>query len=209
MRLFTMLAVVAAGLVLTATGCGGNSSRLSYSARDLPGIVDAKPRLPKWPFSPFPAHDPAVTLREVLGDSPTSALRAFAAKLKKDGFVIGRELRWNGEQHQPAGGGADSDVVAYLFRTASGAGAFFRAVLPSLHREGEKVISSKGLGDESAAERVPDGVYSVSESAGYAWRRANLVILAELACPGRCLFNVVPPARTYADEIDARAKRKA
>jgi hypothetical protein len=56
---------------------------------------------------------------------------------------------------------------------------------------------------------VPDGVYSVSESAGYAWRRANLVILAELACPGRCLFNVVPPARTYADEIDARAKRKA
>ena len=207
MRLFTMLAVVAAGLVLTATGCGGNSSRLSYSARDLPGIVDAKPRLPKWPFSPFPAHDPAVTLREVLGDSPTSALRAFAAKLKNDGFVIGRQLRWNGEHNY--GDGADSDVVAYLFRTASGAGAFFRTFLPLLHRVGAKVISSKGLGDESAGTHVPAGLHSVSESAGYAWRRANLVIFAELACPGRCLFNVVPPARTYADEIDARAKRKA
>jgi hypothetical protein len=204
-----MLLVVAAGLVLAATGGAGNSSRPTYSARDLPGIVDVKPRVPKWSFDAGDsyisglAHAPAFTLREWLGDSPSQ--RALAAKLKKAGFVIGGHRAWSGETKQGNGAAAGDAVFALLFRDAPGASAAFQALRLVWPGKGAKIVPAKGLGQESQGVHEPD-----VERAFYLWRRANLVIVAEMTCDGLCdEFRVVPPARTYADEIDARAKRKA
>jgi hypothetical protein len=198
-RTLPVLALLCGALALAAAGTARQSQGSPYSARDLPRIVDAKPVVPSWSFTtgdpyiyPIPKHAPAFTLEEWFGESPTPEQEALAAKLTKAGFLIGRHRRWAGENKQRRSG-ADAAVFALLFRDASGAHVGVRALHEGLKR-------TKWLGDESWTRGSSGGAVLL-------WRRGNLVALAELVCDTKCGFPAVPPARAYAGQIDARAKR--
>jgi hypothetical protein len=211
-RLLAILLLSAGGLALTGAGHARTPTRHLYTARELSGIVDPKPTLPKWSFAkgdpylyPTPAHAPAFTLREFFGESPTNAARAHANKLRKAGFQIGRHMVWNGRNTQ-ARRSADATVFAFLFRTASGARVAFSLLVGTGSREqGARKLPAR-LGEESVGSYEPSGSNG-NEQARYFWRRGNLVISAAMTCSTECRFPVVPPARTYADQMDARAKR--
>jgi hypothetical protein len=202
-RRLTILPVAVSFAIIAATSSGGTSSGRTYSPRDLPAIVDSKPTLPKWSFEqgdpyifPIPAHAPAFTLAEFLGESPTKAQKALAVKLRKASFQIGRHNVWIGS-NEKIRGHASAVVYAFLFRTTSGARAGFRA----LRLAGG--APAKGLGQESLALHAKDG----DEVVLYQWRRSNLVVDADFDCDGECGFPPVPLGRAYATQIDARAKR--
>jgi hypothetical protein len=153
-----------------------------------------------------------------LGDSPTKAQRTLGNGLKKAGFVIGRHRTWDGEgpaynTHSKVG--AVAVFFAFLFRDASGAARGARLLRPTLPANTEtRSLQAKELGPDSW------GAYASgttgNEQAAYLWRRTNLVILAFMDChdgpceedPGKAFNLIQPAARTYADQIDARAKRK-
>jgi hypothetical protein len=207
-RLAILLVAVGGSVVMATTGYGSSS----YSSRDLAAIVDPKPTLSNWSFEegdpylyPIPAHPPAFTLREWLGESPTKARKAFANKLKKGGFRVGRHTVWDGDNGQdPGGSDADAVVFAFLFRDATGAGVGFQAL-----RAGAKgftrSLPTKGLGEESLGQYDN----AIDEVTAYLWRRGNLVVLAQVVCDTECGFAVVPPSRAYAGQIDGRAKQKS
>lgn len=225
MRVITT-GLVACVCLLSATAYAQSSRAPILSTRDLPAILDAKPVVPEWTFTPGDsyiyslAHPPAFTLRELfrLGDSPTKAQKAFADKLKRAGFLIGRHKTWGGEG-PPYNKYSNVDAVAvffaFLFRDASGAGRGIRLLRTTLVPvTGSRVLPAKGLGQDSS------GAYASgttgNEQALYLWRRANLAILAFMDChdgpceddPGKAFGVIQPAARAYADEIDARAKHK-
>lgn len=206
MRRLAVPLVLFSALALAAGGSAGTPSGSPISARELPGIVDPMPKLPQWSFEegdpylcPIPSHAPAFTLPEWLGESPTSAKKVVAGKLRKAGFIIGRHLVWNGNRPFSA----DAAVFAYLFRTAWGA----RNALTALRR-GLGRGPVKGLGEQSFGLHHR-GTGADGDFAVYLWRRGNLVVLTEIACDASCGFLIVAPARAYAGQIDARAKRAA
>jgi hypothetical protein len=88
-------------------------------------------------------------------------------------------------------------VFAFLFRTAAGAAAGVRVILAPT--AGTPV---EGLGDEAWRLGGQSG-------AVYLWRRGNLVVYAGVDCRSVCASPPAGPARAYADELDARAKRAA
>lgn len=199
--LLVLVLAIGALLTLVATGYTETVGGRAYSAGELPGIVDPGPSLPPWTFKqgdpyffPIPAHAPAFTLKDYLGDSPTSGDRMNAKRLKRAGFQIGRHLRWD-KINAPANLYA-AVVFAFLFRKPAGARAGFR-VLTGFAPHGN--VPAKGLGQQSMGVHTDDAVR-------YVWRRSNLVIMAGLDCEPECDFPVVGPARKYADQIDARAK---
>ena len=193
-----IIEVVKAVTIILATAVAAAGS--TYSAPQLGGIVDPKPALPGWSFTkgkpylfPAPRHSPSFTLSEFIGASPSSGDRAFAAKLAGAGFLVGRHEVWDAlGRHQPA----KLVVFALLFRTAAGAAKGVR-VLPA--NAGTRVT---GLGTEAWRLDSRSGVV-------YLWRRGNLVVYAGLDCRSVCASPPAGPARTYADELDARAKRAA
>jgi hypothetical protein len=205
------LLIVSGVLALAAGAAASNSSEAAYSTPDLAVIVDPRPTAAKWssfkergPYLfPVPAHAPAFTLEEYIGKSPSTADRALADKRRKAGFQIGRHRVWEGRNIQ-ARRTADAFVFAFLFRTAAGANTGFRLFRPS-RQAGGKTLASNSLGEESV------GWYSKAggERAGYFWRRQNLVIMSFMQCHGTCGFPVIPPARTYAYQLDGRAKRRS
>jgi hypothetical protein len=142
----TVFVLVSAAVLALAGAATGAST---YASRDLPRIVDPKPVVRGWSFEkgdsyifPIPAHDPAFTPREWLGEAPTAAQKALSTKLAKAGFVIGRHLKWD-----PRGGPGSlyaAVVFAFLFRDAKGAGTGFRALQPAKGN-----LQAKGLGDQS------------------------------------------------------------
>jgi hypothetical protein len=198
-------------LALAAGAAASNSSRPVYSTRDVAAIVDPRPTVAKWssfkesvPYLfPVPAHAPAFTLDEYIGESPSTADKALADKLRKAGFQIGRHRVWKGRTIR-ARRTADAFVFAFLFRTAAGANASFPLFRPS-RKAGGKTLPSNGLGEESV------GWYSKAggERVGYFWRRRNLVIASFMQCHGECGFPVIPPSRTYAYQLDGRSKRRS
>jgi hypothetical protein len=189
--------LVAASLIWTAPG--GAAAGPVYSAGQLARIVDPKPPLP-WGLErgqpylfPVPAHDPAFTLKEWLGEKPPADKRAIAVKLQKAGFTDGRHLVWNGKNGaHPAG----AIVFAYRFRTVAGAEAGLRALRPSVARP------STGLG-------VPSWTLTDDQGTAIFWRRGNLAIYAGVGCDSKCGFPPLPAARAYVGQIDGRAKRLA
>ena len=208
-RMLTIIVIVAAAaLALTPPGYPRDTRGPAYTSHDLARIVDSPPVLPGWsPFEeadpylfPIPAHAPAFTLREFLGESPSKTQRILADKLRKAGFLIGRHRVWDGEHTPAPRQPAQGVVFAFLFRTVSGAGAGFRALRPGGRVKGS--LPAAGLGSESWGLHRSGG----GEAALYAWRRSNLVVFAEMVCDSECRFPVVSPARAYAGEIDARAK---
>jgi hypothetical protein len=201
MRALTILLFICGAWVLGAAANAGRTAEAPYSARDLPRIVDPKPIVQGWSFEkgdpyifPIPAHDPAFTLSELLGESPTGGQIATANKLRKAGFLIGRHEVWNSKNRRPRRPvSADAVVFAYLFRGASGARTGYRALRPD-------APLIRGLGEEAVGLSDPEGAL-------YMWRRRNLVIVAEINCDGNCSFPTARPTHTYAAEIDARAKQ--
>ena len=191
-----IIEVVKAVTIFLATAVAAAGS--TYSARQLPVIVDSKPALSGWSFAagkpylyPAPRHAPAFTLNEFIGASPNSGDKTFAAKLARAGFVVGRHRVWDAlGTRQPA----KLVVFAFLFRTAAGAAKGVR-VLPA--NAGTQVT---GLGDEAWRLGGQSGTV-------YLWRRGNLVVYAGLDCRSVCAAPPAGPARNYADELDARAKR--
>ena len=214
-RAATILALFIVAAAVSAGATAAHRTARTIKPADLPAILDPKPKVPKWTFElgdsyifPIPAHDPAFTLHEWLGEKPRSDRRALAAKLQRDGFVIGRHRRWGGETkvQQPSFVqrlGADAVFFAFLFRDAAGAHAGFQALLPTV--AAPKKLSVTGLGDDAVAGSDE----AENHGALYLWRRANLVVAVEWLCDAECGFRVGPPARTYALEIVARAKVKS
>jgi hypothetical protein len=204
------LSAVLAAFALAASG----GSRPSYPARSLPAIFDAKPKLAGWSLEqgdpymfPIPAHAPAFTLKEFVGESP--ARRAIGDRLRKAGFVIGRHKRW-GAENKKLNASADVVFFAFLFHAAPGARTAYRFFIPpkSSWEPGTKALPLPKLGDESSGLYEPSGSNG-NESAVFLWRRANLVILAEIVCDTECGFDVVRPASAYVSWLDARAREKA
>jgi hypothetical protein len=203
------LSAVLAALALAASGSGTRSGMPTYSARSLPAIFDAKPKLPGWSLEegdsyiyPTPAHAPAFTLKEFVRGN-----RTIADRLRKAGFVIGRHKRWSAE-NKKLKGSADVVFFAFLFRGAPGARAAYRFLTPpkSSWEPGTKALSGPKLGDESVGLYEPSGSNG-NESAVFAWRRANLMVLAEMVCDTDCGFDVVPPGTAYASWLDGRARQ--
>lgn len=192
-------------LTVGSTGHAGTSGGSSFSASQLPGIVDPKPVLPPWSFkvgasesSPAPAHPPALTLADLTGKSAIE--RAVAKRLGRAGFQVGRTRRW-----LTVGGGPDhlysAGVIALLFRNASGATTAFRVFSGGAPSNVGPL--AKGLGEQSSGVYTRNGI-------AYIWRRDNLLVETRMFCrPPRCAHHLVNPARKYAGEIDARAKRQA
>ena len=193
--------VLAASSAALAFAGGTAAAGSSYVRGDLPGIVDPKPAVPNWSFTeghtyllPTPVHAPAFTLSEFIGQSPTSGDRVFADKLARAGFVIGRHRVWNGQGPRLP---AKAVVFAFLFRTAPGAATGIRVIKPP--GAGTRV---EGLGDEAWKLDSHRG-------AVFLWRRGNLVVYAGADCGLDCGFSAAVPARAYAAELDARARRVA
>jgi hypothetical protein len=197
----TLTIVLALVAVIPAQAGAVAAGSSAYTAGELPPIVDPRPALSGWSFAtgkpylfPVPRHAPAFTLSEFIGASPTSGDKTFAARLAKAGFVIGRHRVWDGlGSRRPA----KVVVFAFLFRTTAGAAAGVRVILPP--NAGAPV---KRLGDEAWRLDSHSG-------AVYLWRRGNLVVYTGVDCRSVCASPPAVPARTYADELDARAKRAA
>jgi hypothetical protein len=197
----TLTIILALAVVMPAQAGAVAAESSAYTAGQLPGIVDPRPALSGWSFAegkpylfPVPRHTPAFTLSEFIGGSPTSGDKTFAARLAKAGFVVGRHRVWDGlGSRRPA----KAVVFAFLFRTAAGAAAGVRVILAPT--AGTPV---EGLGDEAWRLGGQSG-------AVYLWRRGNLVVYAGVDCRSVCASPPAGPARAYADELDARAKRAA
>ncbi|PWU25026.1 MAG: hypothetical protein C5B48_03405 [Candidatus Rokuibacteriota bacterium] len=203
MRSFTKCLVLAAIAHATVALEAHASPGPVYSRGDLARIVDPKPRLAGWSFErsdpyiyPIPAHDPAFTLREwLLANSPDKKQRALAAALAKAGFVVGRHLVWDGRHGRNS---AKVVVFAHLFRTAAGA------------QRGAKLLRIGGAtrlgGLGSDAWAATDG----RTGAALTWRRGSVLFYLAIDCDNSdCGFPPMPPGRTYAAQIDGRAKRSA
>jgi hypothetical protein len=198
-KTLTIAVVLAALLPVGARAIPAAGS--AYTAGQLPRIVDPRPALAGWSFAegkpylfPAPRHAPAFSLSEFIGGSPSSGDKAFAAKLAKAGFVVGRHRVWDGlGSHQPA----KLVVFAFLFRTAPGAA------------EGVRVILAPIAG--TSAQKLGNEAWRLGGRSGavYLWRRGNLVVYAGVDCRSVCASPPDAPALTYADELDARAKRAA
>jgi hypothetical protein len=198
-KTLTILLVVAATIPAQA-GVGAVEGS-AYTTGQLPRIVDPRPALSGWSFAegkpylfPVPRRAPAFTLDEFIGASPTSGDKAFAAELARAGFVVGRHRVWDAlGSRRPA----KVVVFAFLFRTAAGAADGVRVILAPI--AGAPVAK---LGNEAWKLGGRSG-------AVYLWRRGNLVVYAGVDCRSVCTSPPAGPARTYADELDARAKRAA
>ena len=208
MRRVALIVLIA--FVVAAPASAEHRTGVAYSARDLPRILDPAPAVPGWAFGegdpyifPIPRHAPAFTLREWNGESPTGEQKALATKLAKAGFVIGRHKVWEADSPQSSGSyDAAAVVFAFLFRTVPGARVGFRS-LSSPKTQGLTRLSTRGLGEQALGFHGRSG----DETAIYFWRRANLVTMAFIGCDSECDFPAVAPARKYAYQIDARAKR--
>jgi hypothetical protein len=193
-----IIEVVKAVTIFLATAAAAAAS--TYSAGQLAVIADPKPALSGWSFAagkpylfPAPRHPPTFTLSEFIGASPNAGDKAFAAKLARAGFVVGRHRVWDAlGSRQPA----KLVVFAFLFHTAAGAAKGVR-ILPA--NAGTPVMK---LGDEAWRLDSRSG-------AVYLWRRGNLVVYAGIDCRSVCASPPNGAARAYADELDARAKRAA
>jgi len=202
-----VVTTLAAGLAVA--GQGESAAAPSYSTHDLQRIADPKPALAGWSqfeeadsyIFPIPKHAPAFTLHEWLGESPSTAQKALADKLRKAGFLIGRHRVWGGRNMRPQyGAPADAVVYAFLFRDAAGARIGFHAF-----PRPPSALAAKELGPDSWGFHSQIG--RGGEGAAYYWRRGNLTVLAEIVCGTDCGFPPLPSARAYADSIDAREKR--
>jgi hypothetical protein len=97
---------------------------------------------------------------------------------------------------------ADSVFFAFLFRDAAGAHAGFQSLRPTVTAPKELPVT--GLGEEAV-----EGSDKAENQGGlHLWRQANLVVVAEWVCDSDCCFRAGSPARAYALEIDARAKKE-
>jgi hypothetical protein len=187
------LAITTLALVLCGTAA---ASAPRYSTQDLAGIVDPRPQLgwkvaPAQPYLyPRPAHPPAFTLKEWLGESPPASRREVARNFKAFGFIVGRHHVW---KTRPGGHPANVVVFAYLFHTAAGASAGVDSFVNG------RLDPSAHLGEESTYEDYGRGAVVV-------WRRDNLMLYAAVDCPAACGFDALTAARTYARQIDARAR---
>ena len=200
MKTLTIVLALAAMMPAQAGAVAAASS--VYTAGQLPRIVDPRPALSGWSFAegkpylfPVPRHTPAFTLSEFIGASPTSGDKTFAARLARAGFVVGRHRVWNGlGPRRPA----KMVAFAFLFRTAAGAAAGVRVILAP-------------IAGVAPAERLGNEAWKFGDQSGavYLWRRGNLVVYAGVDCRSICASAPAGPARTYADELDARAKRAA
>jgi hypothetical protein len=198
-RLFGVLCLAAMLFALGAsTPHASSTAGPVYTTADLPVIASPKPTSPKgvlWSVTdPYVGNGRGFTLKEwqELTD------KAQAGRLSRAGFRLGANRVW-----RPAGNTYNTlsaaSVFVFLFQNARGSQAWFDEQRSRFPRQA-KTLDAHGLGTESFGGEVPVAAF-------YEWRTGNLVVEAQVQCQPKCDFNVVAPARAYANKINAQAVR--
>jgi hypothetical protein len=203
---FLALIVLAAGLTLAGSACGGHgaSESTTFTAGALPGFVAVRPSLEQGVSSEGSGN--VVTRSKLIATahSLSAPLSAALMKVVEAGFQRGYSESWND---------GDAHASAYLFAddpSASKALAELRRydglASPEFGGGDLQDVSADGLGDESWGTRgVEEGTHVMGSD--YAWRRGNLIVWVSIACTsdyGCSDFDVVRATREYADAVDAR-----
>jgi hypothetical protein len=220
-----------------ASGVGAAEQARLLAKEDLPPIVDRHPpvRSGIGYWSGYQARSlSAQRLSEAVESLDGSVARHFH-KIVEDGLAYVRLKSWDGHLW-PVDYTMVAGVAAILARNPAGA----RAMLKDLERpplvltpgsvptapERRVPIRVGTLGEEAWAFRmiVPrklpplgNSYVSYGEAAVFAWRRANLVVIATVSCGAQPIAPpcngyqrplLIPTARAYAAAIDARAKAR-
>jgi len=165
---------------------------------DLVNIIGQAPDTPAGADYAADSRSTSLTLADL--PTGTSEERATVRAFRRAGFRRIYQRSFNGALNV-------ADGTAYLFVSAAGSTKAFAVLKHTLEKPGgvsQRVtpLLADGLGEEAWAAHVTGG----ADGAVFLWRRGTLVVVADMSCDASCGFDVVAAVRTYADEIDQRAK---
>jgi hypothetical protein len=192
---------------LATASCGADSNEPVFSKADLPGFVASKP--------PLPTKTPWIDVTESDGDNRAISLAWYLDpghplpdEFRRTDFQFGYQTVWSADARRPYDYRTEA-AFAFLFRRVSGA----RAALAALRRHMHKAFPNSRL---LRANELRDGSFGLDASgpqqpaAFYFWRIGNVVFISQAWCEEKCRFLAVTQvAQTYADTLDANAKRKS
>lgn len=165
---------------------------------DLVNIIGQAPDTPAGADYAADSRSTSLTLADLPTGTPGE--RATVRAFRRAGFRSIYQRTFNGALNI-------ADGTAYLFAGAAGSMKAFAVLKHTLEKPGgvsQRVtpVPANGLGEEAWAAHVT----GASDAAVFLWRRGTLVVVADMSCDASCTFDIVAAVRTYADEIDQRAK---
>ena len=195
--------VAVAVLTLVVAGCGGSKAKEGTLATDdLASVIGPAPDTPAGASYADTGSATDISPAELRGHATTASDRATVIRLEKAGLVRLYQRSFDG-------GSNLADGTAYLFRTATGAGAAYLDLQTSLKRQaaarklGE--ASASGIGNEAWGAHLTGS----SESALFLFRTSNVVVVADMSCDTDCGLDIVSATRTYARAIADRVSQAA
>jgi hypothetical protein len=179
-------------IALTVAACGGGSGSESFTRSEVLRILATSPTKPAGSSWTKDGGTHQSSPEELRRSVRSQGLPADAIDPLMDaGFQRGFEQRWGSSR-------AVANCEASLFPDAAAARNGF-ASLQHLVPSWFLPHPVQGLGDEAVSSKSDLGAI-------YMWRRANVVLSAGVFRGGGPSFDYDGAARTYADELDERAK---